>query len=64
MPSPERLYRGSVRVMSLLFIVLGCAICVATIAAGGGPASAGLLMGLAFIGVGLARLWLSSRTDS
>jgi hypothetical protein len=38
---------------------LGVAILVRTIAAGGG--SVGILLGLAFVGVGAARLWLASR---
>jgi hypothetical protein len=32
-----------------------------TIAAGGGPVSVGVLLGLAFVAVGAGRLWLSAR---
>jgi hypothetical protein len=59
--SSERLYRASVRGISILFIVLGIAILGVTIAAGGGPLSLGILMGIAFVGVGCGRLWLTSR---
>jgi hypothetical protein len=58
MPSPERLYRGSVRVLSALFVALGLTILVVTFAAGGGPLSTGAALGLIFIAVGAARLWL------
>jgi hypothetical protein len=62
MASPERIYRGSVRVFSLVFVVLGLLILVSTLAAGGGPLSIGTLLGLAFLAVGAGRLWIASRT--
>ncbi len=61
-PSPERIYRGSVRLFSLVFIVLGLAILASTLANGGGPLSVGVLLGLAFLAVGAGRLWVASRT--
>ncbi|HWW66993.1 MAG TPA: hypothetical protein VNY83_03325 [Solirubrobacterales bacterium] len=61
MASPEGIYRGSVRAFSLVFLVLGLAILVATLANGGGPLSVGFVMGLAFAAVGVGRLWVSSR---
>jgi hypothetical protein len=57
----ERVYRGAVRGFSIAMVVIGLAVLVVTLAAGGGPASLGFLMGLAFLGVGAARLWLSAR---
>ena len=63
MPSSERLYRGSVRVLSLFFIVLGLAILISTLANGGGPLSLGMLLGLAFVAVGAGRLWIAARTS-
>ena len=62
--SSERLYRGTIRVLSALFVVLGIAIVAVTLSAGGGVLSTGLLMGVAFIGVGAARLWMASRMES
>ena len=59
--SPERIYRASVRALSVLFIVLGLAILGVTLGAGGGALSVGVLMGVAFLGVGCGRLWLASR---
>jgi hypothetical protein len=61
-PSPERIYQGSVRAFSLVFIVLGLALLVATLANGGGPLSVGTLLGVAFLAVGAGRLWIASRT--
>ena len=62
MSSPERIYRGSVRAFSLVFVALGLLILVTTIAAGGGPLSVGTLLGIAFLAVGAGRLWIASRT--
>jgi hypothetical protein len=60
--SPERIYGGSVRVFSLVFVVLGLALLVSTFARGGGPLSVGTLLGVAFLAVGVGRLWISART--
>ena len=61
MPSPERIYEGSVRGLSVAMIVIGVAILIATFAAGGGVLAVGTLMGVGFVVVGCARLWLASR---
>jgi len=62
MASPERIYRGSVRLFSLIFVALGLALLISTLANGGGPLSIGTLLGLAFLAVGAGRLWIASRT--
>jgi len=59
--SPERIYRGSVRALSLVFLTLGLVILVSTLAQGGGPLSVGFLLGVAFLLLGAARLWMSRR---
>ncbi|HEX8958186.1 MAG TPA: hypothetical protein VF770_00010 [Solirubrobacterales bacterium] len=61
MATPERIYRASVRAFSLLFVALGLVILVATLAAGGGPLSLGMLMGIIFVAVGVGRLWVAAR---
>ncbi len=61
MGSPERIYRGSVRALSLVFLALGLAILVSTFANGGGPLSVGTLLGVAFILLGSVRLWIALR---
>jgi hypothetical protein len=58
-----RIYRGAVRAFSIAMVAIGLAVLAVTLAAGGGPASSGFLLGIAFLGVGAARLWLGSRTD-
>jgi hypothetical protein len=61
MGSPERIYHASVRALSIVITGLGAAILAVTLAAGGGPLSAGFLMGLAFLAVGVGRLLIASR---
>jgi hypothetical protein len=62
MPTPERIYHGSIRVFSIVFIALGLALLVTTLAAGGGPLSVGTFLGLVFLAIGAGRLWISTRT--
>jgi hypothetical protein len=62
MSSPERIYHGSIRAFSFVFIVLGLVILVTTLAAGGGPLSIGTLLGVIFIAIGAGRLWIATRT--
>jgi hypothetical protein len=57
----ERVYRGAVRAFSLGFVAIGIVVLVVTLANGGGPASFGFLMGVAFLLVGVGRLWVGSR---
>ncbi|MGH2975550.1 MAG: hypothetical protein ACRDLL_11875 [Solirubrobacterales bacterium] len=62
MGSPNRIYRGSIRALSAVFVGLGAAILLSTLVNGGGPLSLGALLGLAFVAIGVARLWIASRT--
>lgn len=55
------MYQRSVQLLSLVFLALGGVLVVTTLAAGGGPASVGFLMGVAFLAVGGGRLWVSAR---
>jgi hypothetical protein len=57
----ERIYRTAVWVFSLGFVAVGLAVLGVTLANGGGPASVGTLMGLAFLAVGAGRIWLTTR---
>jgi len=61
MATPERIYRGSVRALSVAFLLIGLAILGTTLVNGGGPLSVGTLLGVAFIAVGAGRLWVSAR---
>ncbi len=58
----ERLYRGAVRGFAVVFIVIGVLVLVTTLANGGGPASLGFVLGIAFVAVGALRLWLAVRS--
>jgi hypothetical protein len=62
-PSPERIYHGSIRAFSIVFIALGVVILAATLAAGGGPLSVGTLLGAIFVAIGAGRLWIATRTS-
>jgi hypothetical protein len=55
------MYQRSVRVLSFVFLALGGLLLVTTLASGGGPASVGVLMGIAFLAVGAGRLWIAAR---
>lgn len=59
----ERVYRGAVRAFSVTFVAIGLLVLVVTLANGGGPASVGFLMGIAFLAVGIGRLWIGSRME-
>lgn len=61
MATPERIYRTSVRAFSFVFIAFGLAILIVTLANGGGPISVGVVLGVAFVALGAARLWSASR---
>jgi hypothetical protein len=47
--------------MSILMIVIGVALVVRTVIAGGGALASGLFLGLLFIAAGAARLYLQFR---
>ena len=67
MSSPKRngideMYRGGVRVFASLIIIFGVVILIATLAKGGGPLAVGFMLGLGFIALGAARLWLTFKS--
>ncbi len=47
--------------LSAVLVVLGVAMVVRTVAAGGGPLALGVLVGVLFCGLGAGRLYLASR---
>jgi formate hydrogenlyase subunit 3/multisubunit Na+/H+ antiporter MnhD subunit len=47
--------------LSGLMVVIGLAMIVRTLSAGGGPLAVGLLMGLLFVAAGAGRLWVERR---
>jgi hypothetical protein len=58
MPEQRQIRRHYTRVMSIAMIVIGIALIVRTLAAGGGATATGLLLGALFIAAGSARLYL------
>jgi hypothetical protein len=61
--SREEAYHRAVRGFSLVFVAVGLALLVATLANGGGPASIGFVMGILFVAVGVGRFWIASRGE-
>jgi hypothetical protein len=53
--------RAATHVLSALMIVIGLAIVVRTLAAGGGPLAVGLLMGILLTAAGAGRLYVERR---
>jgi hypothetical protein len=63
MTTPERVYRNVTLAFSFVIIAFGLVIVGVTVAAGGGPVSTGVLIGLLFLGIGGTRLYLAMRTS-
>jgi hypothetical protein len=61
MRDPSQLRRSSTRVLSAIMILIGVALVVRTLVAGGGPKATGLVLGILFVGAGAGRLYLQSR---
>jgi hypothetical protein len=61
MPEPRDLHRGTTAVMSTILVLLGVAMIVRTLVAGGGAIALGLLLGVLFIAAGAGRLYLNAR---
>jgi uncharacterized membrane protein HdeD (DUF308 family) len=61
MSRQRQMHRSSTRVMSILMLLIGIALLARTLAAGGGPAATGVLLGILFILAGAARLYLQLR---
>jgi hypothetical protein len=62
MPRPDEVYRGATGVFSAIIVAFGLVILVRTLVAGGGPLSAGFLIGLLFAGIGAGRLYIALRS--
>ncbi|HEX2388116.1 MAG TPA: hypothetical protein VHI96_03325 [Solirubrobacterales bacterium] len=61
MASRQRIGSNGTKILSSVILGLGLVIVVRTLAAGGGPASVGVLLGLVFVALGGARLYLATR---
>jgi multisubunit Na+/H+ antiporter MnhB subunit len=61
MPPGRQIHRTSTRVLSITMIVIGIALLVRTLLAGGGAIATGVILGLLFVAAGAARLYLQFR---
>ena len=53
------MYPQSTKVLSVLLVVIGAAMVVSTVARGGGVLALGVVLGVLFVALGLARLRLA-----
>jgi hypothetical protein len=54
-------HRNATRALSVAMLVIGVALIVRAVSAGGGPLAVGVVFGLLFIAAGAGRLWVASR---
>ena len=60
-PAPDEVYRGVTRLFAAIIVAFGLLIVVVTLANGGGITSVGIWMGMGFVCLGAARLYLALR---
>jgi multisubunit Na+/H+ antiporter MnhB subunit len=59
MRAPRDVHRTATRALSAAMVVLGVAIIVRTLVAGGGALAVGLILGVLFVVAGAGRLWVA-----
>ncbi len=64
MASRERISSSGTRLLAPLIAFLGVLIVVRTVVAGGGPLSAGVILGAVFFAIGAGRIYLLTRARS
>ena len=57
----RQLHSSSTRVLSIVMILIGLALIVRTLVAGGGAVATGVVLGVLFVLAGVARLYLQLR---
>ena len=62
MPEPKLKPAAPIGLLCLVMIVVGVAMTVRTIAAGGGPLSLGVILGVLFVAAGAGRLYIGRVT--
>ncbi|MBB4664028.1 hypothetical protein [Conexibacter arvalis] len=62
MPAPREIHATTTRLMSAIMVVIGVALLVRTLAAGGGPLALGVLLGILFVAAGTGRILLLRRS--
>ena len=61
MPDGRRVHRGATLVLSAAMVVIGIAMLVRTVGAGGGPLAVGTIVGVLFVAAGAGRLYFTWR---
>jgi hypothetical protein len=61
-PSGREVHRGGIEVLSVLLVLVGLALIVRTIVAGGGVGALGIVIGVLLVAAGAGRLWVARRT--
>jgi hypothetical protein len=64
MSGSQRIGSGGTRILAPLIALLGVAIIIRTVAAGGTVLSVGVLLGAVFVAIGCGRLYLAQRDPS
>jgi hypothetical protein len=59
----DRALTASSRTLQALICLIGIALIVSTVARGGGPFAFGVVLGVMFVVLGAARLWMSARRE-
>jgi hypothetical protein len=61
MPEPQQVRQSFNRLTSAAMVVIGIALLIRTIAAGGGVLASGIVLGVLFISAGVGRIYLRWR---
>ena len=61
MPTPRRLHAVATLILSASMVLIGVALVVTTLAAGGGAGARGVILGVVFVAAGGVRLYLQVR---
>jgi hypothetical protein len=59
MRAPRNVHRTGTRVLSVAMLVIGLAMIVRAVTAGGGPLAVGVVFGALFVAAGAGRLWVA-----
>jgi hypothetical protein len=59
MRAPRDLHRTSTQILSLAMLLIGIAMIVRAVTAGGGVLAVGVVFGLLFVAAGAGRLWVA-----
>ena len=61
MPDGRGVHRGATLLLSAAMVVIGLAMLVRTLGAGGGPLTLGMVLGLLFVSAGAGRFYFTWR---